>query len=319
MCLITFSIFAGIDAEGQMSFTNFSSTGLFTAIIVSILTVEFYRFLVDKKVGTISIKAEGIPPAIAQSFTGLVPGSIVIVSAAFLSWAVVALTGGTLPDLVGIIMMPLISGVDSIWAVILFSVIVLVFWWFGIHDAAITRPLETFWSAMLLANLEAYGRGTPATELPYVFTSGHWWIFMAIGGSGATLALCFLLLTSKSKQLRTVGKLAIVPGLFNINEPIIFGVPIMLNPLMFVPFVGAMTINGVITYILMKLHIVARQFISVSWNMPAPIGAFLSTLDWKAAVLSLVLIVLDGLIYYPFFKVLEKQKLAQENASPEGN
>ena len=312
-CLLSFFILAGIDATGEMTFTHFGGTGLFTAILSSILTIEVFRFLLEKKFGLIEIKSKGVPPAIAQSFAGLVPIAVIVLAASFIGWGIISVSGVTLPDLIGLLIAPLINSINSVWALIFFSVLVLIFWWFGIHDSAITGPLETIWAVMGLANLAAYEAGTSLTQVPYVFTNNLWWIFMTLGGSGATLGLCLLLLFSKSKQLKTVGRLALVPSLFNINEPIIFGLPIMLNPLMFVPFVGAMTINGVITYMCMQANLVNSAVFSTGWNMPAPIAAFISTMDWRAVVLVLGLIVLDAFIWLPFIRVYEKQKLLEES------
>jgi len=106
--------------------------------------------------------------------------------------------------------------------------------------------------------------------------------------------------------------LAIVPAFFNINEPIIFGLPMMYNPTMMIPFILVMPLNGLITYICMSTGIVARTFANPSWNMFCPIGALISTMDVKALILVLALIVIDVLIYLPFFKVYEKQKIAEE-------
>lgn len=96
------------------------------------------------------------------------------------------------------------------------------------------------------------------------------------------------------------------------NEPIIFGLPIVLNPLLFIPWLGAQTINGIVTYLCMQIGLVNRTFVYPGWNIPTPIAQFLATMDWRAIVLALSLVVLDGLIYYPFLKVYEKQKLAEE-------
>lgn len=135
---------------------------------------------------------------------------------------------------------------------------------------------------------------------------------MAIGGSGATLGLAFLAATSKSKQIKTIGRLSLIPSLFNINEPLIFGLPLMYNPTMMIPFVLVMPLNAVITYLAMDFGLVARTFADASWNMISPIGALINTMDVKAALLVLLLIVLDLVIYFPFFKVYEKQKLKEE-------
>ena len=117
------------------------------------------------------------------------------------------------------------------------------------------------------------------------------------------LALTALLCFSKSKQLKTIGRLGIVPAFFNISEPVIFGLPLMLNPVFFVPFLLTSVINGTAAYLTMQVGLIGKSFAMLSWQMPSVIGAFFSTMDWKAPLLILVLIVVDGLVYFPFFKI----------------
>jgi PTS system cellobiose-specific IIC component len=229
---------------------------------------------------------------------------------------IMAITGAPMPELITLIMSPLLGLVDSIGGIIFLAVLVMILWWFGIHDSVITGPLDVFLMSNYSANMTAFAAGTAAAALPYVVTEPFWWTFMTIGGSGATLALAVLAATSKSKQIKTVGRLGLIPALFNINEPLIFGLPIMYNPTLLIPFIVAMPLNGVITYICMSVGLVSKTFSYGGWNMPAPISAFIATLDVRAVILTLALIVIDALIYLPFFKVYEKQKLAEEAAAP---
>ncbi len=127
------------------------------------------------------------------------------------------------------------------------------------------------------------------------------------------LALTILLCTSKSKQLKAIGRLGAVPAFFGISEPVIFGLPLMLNPVFFVPFMVTSVMNGTIAYLAMSLGIVGKTYAMLSWQMPSIIGAFFSTMDWKAPVLIAVLIVLDGMLYFPFFKMYEKMQVKMEN------
>lgn len=127
------------------------------------------------------------------------------------------------------------------------------------------------------------------------------------------------MMRSKSKQLSTVGKVGFLPSIFGISEPLIFGTPLMLNPIFFFPFIFTSVFNGVITYLCMYFGIVGKTFAVFSWQMPAPIGAFLSTMDWRAIVLVFILIFLNGLMYYPFLKVYEKNLVALEKEAEEEN
>ena len=303
----------GVGLEGGgLDISYFGGEGLFAAMITAVAAVELYHFLYEKKVGRIQIPGENVPPVLVESFAALVPSTVTMLVMGIFSKLIIVITGGAFPAFMTWVMTPLVSAVDSIWGIILLSILTMIFWWFGIHDSAISSPLSPFLYANLAANMTAFTAGTALTDLPYIATRPFWYTFMAIDGSGATFGLAILLLFSKSKQLKMVGKLGIVPAFFNINEPIIFGVPLMLNPTMFVPFVSAMTLNGIVTYMFMSLKIISKTIVDPSWNMFCPVGALISTLDWKAVILVLALIVMDMLIYLPFFKVYEKQKLEEE-------
>lgn len=309
---MSFLIAATMNPDGNIIVTYLDGSGLFTAILVSICSFELYRFLVKKKVGYINLTGGGVPPALADSIGNLVPVLIVLIAVAAVSNAVMAATGAGLPALMTTLMTPFVKMVDNIWGIVILAVVVMIFWWFGIHDTVITGPLTPFLLNNYTANVTAFAAGTAAVSLPYIVTEPFWWTFMAIGGSGATLGLAFLAATSKSKQIKTIGRLSLIPSLFNINEPLIFGLPLMYNPTMMIPFVLVMPLNAVITYLAMDFGLVARTFADASWNMISPIGALINTMDVKAALLVLLLIVLDLVIYFPFFKVYEKQKLKEE-------
>lgn len=310
LAVICFLIVGGIGIDGTFTIANLGGTGYFTAIVVALVCVEAYRFLIKKNVGIIDMSGYGVPAFITASFRGIVPCTLILIPLVLLDWAVVVNLGITVPEITSWIMSPLVSVIDSPFAVAFLGALVGLFWWFGIHDTCITSPLGILWTPIGLANAAAHVAGT---ELPYIVTSGFWWTFMAIGGSGATFALCLLLITSKSKQLKTVGRLGIIPGFFNINEPVIFGLPIMLNPMMIIPFTLALPLNGLITYFAMATGLVEKMFTAASWNMFAPIAAFIGTMDWKATVLAVVLIIIDMLLYYPFFKAMERQKVKEEH------
>ncbi len=134
------------------------------------------------------------------------------------------------------------------------------------------------------------------------------------GGSGTILGLCILLaFMSKSSFGKTLGKAVIIPSIFNINEPIIFGLPIVLNPYFAIPFVVTPMVTGALTYFAMALHLVSRTIALVPWTLPGPIGAYMATgFDWRAAILSIINIIISVIIYYPFFKVWDKKQLEKE-------
>lgn len=304
------------EIEGGFSKSYFDGTGLFAAIIVSIVTCELNRFMHERHFGRIKMP-DSVPEALANSFESLVPAAIITAAAMLLSYFFNTVLGTNFPALVLLLVKPLIKFVDNVFGVTFISLLQQILWWFGIHDSAIGAIISPIRDANFAANAAAYAAGTPIANLPYVFTSPYWWVFVTIGGSGATFALAALLLKSKSKQLKTVGKLAIIPAFFNINEPILFGLPIILNPLLLIPFLSAQTLNAIITYLCMAGGIINKAVVEPGWNLFAPIGALIATLDFKAVILILVLIVLDGLIYFPFLKVYDRKLLSEESEAVE--
>jgi len=314
MTVVTYLILAGLGADGSKTFDYFGGTGLFTAIVGSIVSIELLRVLLEKKIGYISLEGQGVPEALTESFAMLIPAFITLAVVSVIYMVVILTTGATLPALIQVILTPILGATNSIWGAVLLVFLVMTFWWFGIHDSAITGPMGAFWTVALTANIAAYAAGTATTQLPYIITEPFWWFFIMIGGSGATFGLVVILLFGcKSKQLKTVGKLGIIPAFFNINEPIIFGVPIMMNPVMFIPFVGVPVLNCIITYIMMASEIVAKTIAYPGWNLFCPVAALISTVDIKAMILVLFLIVLDAAIYFPFIKVLDKEKVKEES------
>lgn len=281
--------------------------GLLPAIAIAILTVELYHFMRSRNFGRIKLP-DSVPASLSETFASLVPG-FTLISIYSIIFIMFHAMGTNLPGFIYSVMAPTFKAADSLGFTILITLLVHFFWFFGIHDAALAGILGPIRDGNLSINAAAQLAGQP---LENVFTTSFWVYFVVIGGCGSVLALAILLTRSKSKQLKTVGRIGLVPSFFGISEPIIFGVPLMLNPLYLVPFLFTSTLNGVISFLLMESGVIGKTFAMLSWNMPSPIGAFLSTMDIKALILIVGLIILDGLIYYPFFKVHEKQLVAME-------
>lgn len=290
-----------------MPMPNLGSGGMFVGIISAILAVEIYRF--TQKSGFRITMPEQVPASIARSFEALTPTAIVLVLVSSITmWMEVDVHG-----LMTTLVTPLVSASDTLWSVLLLTFLNSFFWVFGIHGASIVgtvaRPL---WLVLLDANTEALAAGEAVTNIaaePFY----QWFIY--IGGSGATLALAITLLLGKSKYSRTLGSTSIIPSIFNINEPLIFGAPIVLNPTLMIPFIAAPLINAVIAWFVTTAGFVNPVVAIAPWTLPGPIGAFFATnSDWRAAVLSIFLILLDIAIYYPFVKIYDKQLLDEETA-----
>lgn len=311
--LMFFILCTSVTKDGGLSNDFWGGEGLFAGIIIGIAVTELYRLFTTKKIGTIKMP-DMVPPALKSSFASIFPIIFVTVICTIIAMLCNSILRITFPQAILNLFHPLVVTVDNAFGLSLSSILSQICWWFGIHDTAVTSLLEPLMYSNYSANAAAYAKGIAAANLPHIWTEPLWWNWMVIGGSGATLALAVMVLRCKSVQLKTVGKVAIIPALFNINEPLIFGLPIVLNPLFFIPWLLAPTVNGLIAYICMAIGIVNKTFIYPGWNIPAPIAQFLSNMDLRSIFLTLVMIIIDGLIYYPFLKVWDKQKLEEERS-----
>lgn len=312
LSLMTFLLVAAPMEGGKLSASFMGGTGIFTSIIVSIYVTELTRFL---KVRNIGIKLpEQVPAKIRQSFDLLIPALVVIFTIYPLNLFLQGQLDMILPAAIMSLFAPLISASNSLPAILLAAFLAHALWFAGIHGAAIVGGIMApFWLVNLGLNQDALAAGV---ELPATFIEPFWSFFITLGGSGATFALVLLYLRSKSVHLRSIGKLCAVPTLFNINEPVIFGSPIVMNPILFIPFVGTPMINATIAYIAVQTDLIGKTISLVPWTAPAPIGAAWGA-GWEMSNSLLVvgLILLDLVIYYPFFKIYEKQLVAEEGPS----
>ncbi|EUJ22763.1 PTS system diacetylchitobiose-specific transporter subunit IIC [Listeria grandensis FSL F6-0971] len=292
---------------------NLGGHGLFMAMIVSIFSVEVMRFC---KKRNITIKMpEQVPPSVARSFEALIPVAFVIL---FMTLITVIL-GIDVHSLVDKAVAPIIKAGDSLFGVLLPVFLVTFFWSFGIHGisviGAVARPV---WEVYLTSNAEAVASGAP---MPHIAPETFFQWFVWIGGSGATLGLVLaMLFFAKSSYTKALGKTTLIPSIFNINEPVIFGVPIVLNPMLIIPFITIPLITTTIAYFATTLGFITPTYIMAPWTLPAPIGAYLATGgDWRAVVLVFVNITISFLIYIPFFKMYDQKLLNEEQAQAEEN
>lgn len=285
---------------GQL--TYFDGKGILVAVFVSIMTVELYRTLCEHKVGWIKMP-DSVPPALMVSFGSLVPCLIILGIDALIYILCLKFSGTCFAAVVINFLSPAVTATDNIWFAILVGFLLNFGWFFGIHDTVWSGFLSPIEYGTLSINAAALAAGT---ALPHVFTVSFWCYFGIIGGLGNCLALGILCLFSKNKEIKTVGKLGIVPAFFGISEPITFGLPVMLNPLLFIPSILTSIVNVTVSYLLMSTNIIGRTYAMLSYNMPSIFGAYFSTGDWKAVILIIVLIAVDMLIYYPFLKAHER-------------
>lgn len=286
------------------------SRGIFIGIICAFASVKIYKWVVDKK-WTIRMP-NGVPPTVGQSFAALFPIAGVIIVFFFVR-IIFALTpyGSAFDFIYKILQMPLQKVGDSLGAMLGVYLFAHILWFFGIHGTNITdsvfRPILLSLSAENLAALQA------GKALPHIINTQFQDLFATYGGAGSTLSLLIaMFFFCKSKRIKELGKLSIVPGIFEINEPIIFGLPIVLNPLIAIPFILTPLINIIITYVTMAAGIVPIcNGVIMPWTTPPIISGFLSS-GWQGALLQAILIALGVVIYYPFIRTIDKQYVKDE-------
>ena len=289
-----------------IGFSNLGSGGLFLAIILGLLVPEVQRLARKFKL-EITMPA-GVPPAVGRSFSALIPGLIIIVPL----WTLVHLFGVDLFAVVNnVIAEPIAAmskpGAAGFMVMLVIVLIDSVLWLFGVHAVAILAPMAAIWLANITMNGE---QGTH-----YLNTREAFQFYIWLGGSGVTIVLPYLMLRARSVSLRAIAKVSAVPALFNINEPLIFGVPVMMNATLAIPFLLAPIVTLTTTVLATSSGLVPVPSLVVPWTLPGPIGAFLATQgSYAAATLSLVNIALAALIYWPFVRALDRRMAREEEA-----
>jgi len=287
---------------------NLGAGGLFVAIILALFSAEVFRFFSARK-WTFRLP-EGVPPAVARSFASLLPATCVLV----VCWLVFHVAGVDVFGLVGkAIARPLAIASNSLPAVIVVVLLDSMLWLFGIHAVAVMAVLQPVWLQLITQNMEAAQQG--AAILPNIGTREFYIWFIWLGGSGASLCLPLLFWRAQSAALRSVARVAVLPSVCNINEPIIFGTPIVLNPTLAAPFVAGPLAAGVISWLALHFNLITRPHVIVPWTLPAPLGAYLTTGgDWRAVALMLINFALITALYWPFVRAYDRQLSEKENA-----
>lgn len=290
--------------------------GVFLGIFIALISVEIYRFAV-KRNWRIKMP-DGVPPAVSQSFDALLPSALVIF-VIFLIRIIFSLTSfETAYNFIYSLLQAPLKGVgNSLPSVLLYNFLASLLWCFGINGPTITNSV---WSPIFFVltqdNLTAF---KDHAALPHVYTQPFIDIFTTYGGGGSTLSLLIVMLfVCRSKRIKELAKLAIVPGIFGINEPIIFGLPVVLNPIIAIPFIIVPTLNTLLSGIILTLGWVPKtNGVLLPWTTPPIISGWLSSGSWRGSVLQIFEIILGILIYYPFIKTLDKQYLNEEQEAAE--
>lgn len=290
--------------------------GLLVAILIGILTTEVMRWFRASRF-TIRLP-RSVPRNVTRAFEALVPTLLLLTLVWGIEWFVSSFTYAdsagihqmTIPFLLMQVFKPLVAVQDSYPAAVLEIVLMMLLWSVGIHGMnVVTAIAAPFWFATLASNA--------ASAHPHgIVTEPFFHIFAHLGGSGATWPLVIYMLRSRSEQLRTVGKVALGPAIFNINEPVTFGVPMVLNPIMMIPFVLAPVTIVTINYMAFASGLVHVPMVIQPFTVPIGISGFVATGgDIKGSFLQFFDLAVSALIYYPFFKAWERILVAREQAT----
>ncbi|MEJ7597246.1 MAG: PTS transporter subunit EIIC [Kofleriaceae bacterium] len=287
---------------------HLGSSGVAGALVIAILVVEGKRAFVRHDLLVIRLPPT-VPEAVTRSFQLLIPSFVCIA----IIWVVVHLLGVDLLGGAEQVAAPLRAHANSGWFVVVLVLAASSLWFVGIPSYSILAPLQPIWIAMITENIQATANGLPAQHL----VTGEFLVFFVMmGGTGGALALGTLMLFARSRSLRKVARLGIVPSLFNIGEPIVFGTPVVLNRRLLVPFLLAPVINALVTWCAMSWDWVGKPILQVPSTLPAPLGAFLCTGgDARVFLLQLITLPVTALVWWPFLRAYDRA-VARAEAMP---
>lgn len=298
---------SGETISGVLSLDRLGAKGMFIGMIAAFLAAEIYCRITKR--GWQIKMPDGVPPAVSKSFAALIPAIITLTVFLVINAIMTGVFNANLHDLVyELIQKPLTGLGSSLPATLLALFFVQFLWFFGLHGQIIVNSvMDPIWNTLMLDNLEAYQNGD---ALPHIVTKPFMETFtVGLGGSGMTLAVVILMaFVLKKKQYRDVGRLALAPGIFNVNEPAIFGMPIVLNATILIPWVVAPLVVTTFNYLVMAAGLVpAPTGVSVPWTVPVVFSGVLATNSWLGGLLQVIDVVIVGLIWYPFLRVLDRQ------------
>lgn len=283
--------------------------GIFVGIICSFVSVHIYAW-VERK-GWVIKMPDGVPPTVVESFSALIPAIMVMTVFFFINLILGALGTDAFQIIFEFLQTPLLNLGDTLGAMVTAYIFLHFFWFFGVNGGSVVGAVfNPILQTLSLENLDYFRTGE---GVGHIICQQFQDLFATFGGAGSTLSLVIaMILFCKSKRITELGKLSLVPGIFNINEPIIFGLPIVLNPTMIIPFMVVPTVNIVISYLMMASKLIPIcSGVNIPWTCPLGISGFLAT-NWLGGVLQIALLLLGVVIYMPFIKIMDKQYLKDE-------
>lgn len=304
--MVIFLMIAAPIEDGKIVMQYLGADGLFIAIIISLISIEVSMMV--ERLGW-KFKSEHVPPAVLSFMNALIPLFLNIIIIYGVSIIIFAKTGKTIPQLIMAILTPALSIGNNIWGYLTILLFGNILWLFGINGTSVIFPIVF---AIGIANTGINAELVRQGKEPEMLMNLQMFRVAILGGAGNTLGLILLMLKSKSEQLKTLGKLAFVPGICGINEPVIFGTPIIFNPILGIPFLITPIITVSLTYITQKIGLISMGYIVDPSFAPFFVQGYLSSLDFRNLIFYFILVGISLIIYFPFFKVYEKNLIAQE-------
>jgi len=298
--------------DGSLIFDNLGSSGIFTAILIAFISVRVQKFFTDKNF--VFRLPKNVPHVVYESFVSLSPLLALLVG----FWLIRYLIGIDINLIVQTMFQPIVFAFSTLPGILVYAFLVAILWSIGINgDNAMDAIAAPIFLQYLAANVAAMAAGEP---LPYITAYGFFTTFVNVGGTGATLALALLMLNSREPGYRKISRFSLPTQIFQINEPIFFGFPIVLNPILMIPYVLNALLLTAGTYLMMHFEFINKPVINVPWTTPPILGHYLvSGGDWRAAVWGVVSLFLAMLVYFPFAKIAEKKRLNEEALGTDNN
>lgn len=302
------------DGTIALTFQWTGAGGLFVAFIMALLITRIYIFLIDKNV---AIKMpKGVPPTTQKAFAGLIPMMVIVFIDLAIYLIFKATSFASIHGFVYSVLQIPLSNLGNTFLVFLFlKFLTNVLWIFGIHGGLVMYSVAVpLWLSMDYANMQAYAAGDP---MPYILGYAFGMLYFQFSGTGNTIGLNILMLKAKSKRYRTLGKLSLPAGICGVNEPIIFGTPIVMNPMLVIPFILCPLLSGILAYVLTVIGILPHLNGVFMFGVPFGLSGFLAG-GWRVALFQLLILVpLSYLCYMPFFKKMDAIAYKEEQASKE--
>lgn len=294
--------------------------GLFVAIIVALVSTVIYSKLLDK--GLTIKMPDGIPPTISKSFAALLPGFVIVILFLLINKVASLLpiegVTGIHSIIYTLVQAPMEALLGNNIGSFLFAIFIAqLLWFFGIHGVtAVILPIfYPLWTSLTAENLTALNAGISTYDLPNIINRSFFSVYGIAGGSGMTLGICiYMVFRAKSKQYKTLGKLAVWSNICGINEPLIFGMPLVLNPYMLLPFILSPLVSGLLAYLLTAIDVLPRLTTIVPLGTPVIMSGLVSCASgsWRVALFQIAMVALSAIIYIPFFKAIDKKAEEEE-------